>query len=305
MPGTCLLLAVLAAAQEDAPAPEIRSFPAEAGRAAGHLYVPKERAEGKTPVLVALPDEATPAKAFLLSLKPLADEGGYALFCPEPADLRFKESDFGPVVAAAEKVRDGIGGGPLFLYGLDDSALLALTLAFTRPKTFRAVVALGAEAPAVKPARGAEALRVLILKAADDRPEAARESIEAVRDSLEVADFRAVAGDGRALDPAARGYVIQFLDQALGRAAGGRDKSLPWRQSAAGLAEAKQKKLPALVYFFDEAPAFAAKTQKIEREALFDPRIRRAADRFVPVLAPRAEAETLCPTRSWARVPRW
>ncbi|MCU0725660.1 MAG: hypothetical protein MUE73_07715, partial [Planctomycetes bacterium] len=298
-PRALLLLALLAspvAAQgEETPASPVRSFPAAPGRAAGHLYVPPALAGAKLPVLVALPDEATPAVAFLESLRPLADEGGLALFCPEPADLRFEMSDLNPVLAAAEAARAEVGGGGLFLFGLDDSALAALSFAFTRPKSFRGVIAVGSDLPPEKPARGSEGLLVLVMKAAGDRPAAAREALAAIRDSFEFAGFHEMAGDGRALDPGARAAVLGLIDRALGRVRGGQDRTLPWRTPAAGLAERAQKKLPALIYFFDEAPAFATKTERIEREVLDDPRLARGEGRFIPILAPRGEAAKLVP----------
>jgi pimeloyl-ACP methyl ester carboxylesterase len=300
-----LFAASIAAQEEEGTAArEVRSLPAADGRAAGHLYVPEAFPAGKGAVLVALPDEATPAEAFLGTLRPLADEGGLALFCPEPADLRFTMSDLAPVLAAVEGVRAELGAGPCFLFGIDDSALTALRFAFERPKAFRGVIALGSDVPPVKPARGSEGLLVLVMKAAGDRAEAAREGLLAIGDSFEFAEFRTVPGGGRTLDPAARIAVMDLFARALGRArSAGRDQSLPWRAPAAGLAERAQKKLPALIYFFDEAPAFAAKTERIEREVLGDPRLRRGGGKFVPILAPREEAAKLSPDAKLAPGP--
>ncbi len=291
--GIAVLLAAVAARGQ--PADVVRDLPAEAGRAGGALYVPPNAPPGALPVVVALPVEGVSARTFLLSLRALADDGGYALLCPSPGGAKFAAEDLDLVVAAAEGVRATTGGGPLHLLGVDDSAWAALRFAYARPKVFRTVTSLGADLPAERPPRGTEGLRVLVLKGADDRPAAGRESVEAVRSCFERAEFRVLPGDGRTLDLAARNAVLSFLDAASGRAAAGRDQSLPWLEPGPGLAERARRKVPALVYFYDDAPAHAARTERIQGEILSDPRVRRAAEGAVAVLAPRAEAEKLLP----------
>ena len=56
-----------------------------------------------------------------------------------------------------------------------------------------------------------------------------------------------------------------------------------------------QRQVPALVYFWDSSATYEKRTAKIQNEVLFDPEVREAADRAVPVLAPRSEAGKLLP----------
>jgi hypothetical protein len=209
--------------------------------------------------------------------------------------MGFADSDLDPLVSTIRAVEKSLGAPDSHLLGVGDAGYRALRFALSRPKAFRSVVTLGTDVPETKVAPGASGLRVLAMKGKEDRPGAARESLERVRDRVEIAEFREVEGAGRTLTPATTTYVVYFIDAASGRCRAGVDRSLPWRPAARGLAERKTKNLPALVYLFDAAAAYRSRTLRIQTELLFDPRVREAAAGVVPILAPRAEAAKVVP----------
>jgi pimeloyl-ACP methyl ester carboxylesterase len=307
---SCALLAVglatAAAGDEQEP-----GFPrglsrheAEAGRLAFTLHAPEARpAKERWPLLVALHELGGSDEDLAKSLVPLSDESRYLLVCPKAGGLGFAGSDFPALEKTVAAVRDRLRAGPCHLLGTGDAGYQAVRFALARPRLFRGVVTMGTDVPGGKPERGGDSLRLLVMKGAEDRPEACREAVRGLREHLEVAELRVVAGAGRELVGAARDYVLYFLDAASGRCEAGRDRSLAWRPPARGLPERKAAKAPGLVYLFDAAPAHAKRTALMQNEVLFDHEVREAAASAVAIIAPRKDAEKVVPGARLARGP--
>jgi hypothetical protein len=157
-------------------------------------------------------------------------------------------------------------------------------------------VVAGADVPAVRPPRAGSGQWLLLLKGEEDRPAAGRESLEPLRDRLEVVEFRLLPGAGQALDGPATDYVRYFLDAASGRGSAAEDRSFAWQKNPArGLAIRKSRGSRALVYLYDDSPSWRARTLRIRSEVLFDRKVRKAGKAAVPILAPRSKAEKVAP----------
>jgi pimeloyl-ACP methyl ester carboxylesterase len=270
---------------------------AQAGRLAFTVHVPEARADakGRWPLLVALHELGSTDEILAGALAPIADDGRYLLLCPKARGIGFAESDRDALAKTITAVGSRLDAEASHLLGVGDAGMTALRFALGRPRLLRGVVTLGTDVPAVKPARGSDRLRVLVMKGADDRPEAGRESVRTLREHVAVAEFREVPGAGLELDQAARDYVVYFLDAASGRCEAGKDRSLAWLPADRGLQRRKATKSPALVYLFDASPSHRARTMKIQNEILFDAAVREAAVGVVPILAPRKDAAKVVP----------
>jgi pimeloyl-ACP methyl ester carboxylesterase len=272
----------------------VSEHPAVEGRAAFTLHRPRSAGE-EAPLLVILHESGFTGR----DVRPLAlyyaDLGRFPVLCVRSKELGFTSRDLQPVLASIERVKGALACGSVHLLGVRDSARQALLYALGTPRQFRSVIALATDVPLVRPPSTASSLRVLVLKAADDRPAAGRESVERIRERVEVAEFRTFIGDPRMPDPATRQYVVHFVEAAAGRGKAGRDRSLPWRELAPGLAERARRKARALVYLYDDHPDARVRTRRIQNEILFDTELREAAKSAVPIMAHRDEAARVAP----------
>jgi pimeloyl-ACP methyl ester carboxylesterase len=269
------------------------SHPAVPGGLAFTVHVPADLAGTPAPLLVLLHERGFTDRDWADLSMLFAREGRYVVLCPRAGDLGFTDRDLDPLVQTVSKVAAHLSSESAHLLGIRDSARQALLFALARPKEFGSVVMLGADVPFVRPASAASSLRVLALKAPDDRPAAGRESVGRIREHVGVAEFRELTGDARMPDPGTRKYIIHFIDAAAGRATPGRDRSFEWRSLPAGLAERKQKGARALVYLFDDSPEGRRGTREIQNDLLFDHRLKDAARDVVPIMAHRREAGEL------------
>lgn len=258
---------------------------------AAALAVPPGGASGR-PLLVVLGAAGVTPEDVVARFRAPAATARYALLAPAARGLAFAEGDLEGVAARAYAVRDRLGAGPVFLLGETDAAVTAVHFAFARPRLFRAVVAVGADAPETR--ERAPNLRLLVMKAAGDRPLAARESAERLAGRVEAADFRELPASGE-LDAPSLAYLRWFLDLAAGDVEAGRYPAIDWRNPARGAAEAKAAGRTAFVYLFDGAEEFRERTLEIQGALLFEPSLRRALESSVPVLAPRERAEKIFP----------
>lgn len=274
-----------------ADAPSVTRLDAEGDLPAAVLSVPPGGASGR-PLLVALGAAGEVPDDVVARLGAPAATAKYALLVPAARGLAFAEGDLEGVAARVAAVRDRLGAGPVFLLGETDAAVAAVRFAFARPRLFRAVVAVGADAPETR--ERAPSLRLLVMRSTADRPLAARESAERLADRVEVADFRALPATGE-LDAPSVAYLRWFLDLAAGEVEAGKHPAIDWRDPARGAAEAKAAGKRTLVYLHDGAEEFRARTLEIQGSVLFDPALRRTAEAAVPVLAPREQAEKLFP----------
>ncbi len=298
MPAILLSLAAVSLADGPGFPPGHSTHAAAADGLAFSLYLPEDLGEAKPPLLVALHETGFTDQDWAKLLTSLADEGKVALLCPRASGLGFGPADQARLLKTVEAVGERLEAGSVHLLGMRDSGWQALLLALARPRSFHTVISLGADVPPVRPASGASALRLLVMKAGDDRPAIAREAVGVLREHLEVADFRIFLGDPRSPDPASRQYMLHFLNAAAGRVKAGEDRSLPWLPAGRGLAERARLKCRALVYFFDVSPVARSRTEKIQNQLLFDEKVRAAIKKsgIVPILADRREAEKLLPT---------
>jgi len=196
--------AAASAAEETFP-PGTSSHLAANGRAPFTLHLPKPLAGKRPPLLVVLHETGFTDRDWAALMTPFAAEGEYALLCPRASDLGFTSRDLDRLVATVEYVRDLLSSKSVHLLGMRDSARQAMLYALARPRLFRSVVALGADVPRIRPSSAASGLRLLVLKAATDRPAAGRESVAGIRGQVKFAEFRELMGDPRKPDPATHG----------------------------------------------------------------------------------------------------
>lgn len=297
---TIMLLTVAAgpAPAADGPFPPGTSrHPATEGRAAFTLHLPGEGA-GERPDLVVLLHETGCTDGDVGDLAAvLSRENNVAVLCPQAAGLGFADADadLEPIERTVQHVKGLLSSENVHLVGIRDSARQAVLYGFARPKLFRSVVGLGADVPRVRPPSAASSLRVLVLKGADDRPAAGRESVARIREDVEVAEFRQLIGDVRMPDPASRQYMTHFQNAAAGKATAGLDLNLKWRELAPGLAERSRRKARALVYLYDDSPGGRQRTRQIQNEVLFDAAVREAAKDVVPIMVHRDKVHEVAP----------
>ncbi len=291
-----LTIAIGHSRAEDGPFPAgASSHPAEAGRAAFTVYLPRNLVGKHADLSVLLHETGYTDLDSAALAKTFSEEGRVAVLCPKAEGLGFMDADLDRLERTAQYVKGLLSSESVHLIGVRDSARQAVLYALARPKLFRSVVALGADVPWVRPPSAAASLRLLVLKRADDRPAMGRESVLRIREHIEVAEFRQLLGTVRMPDPATRQYMIYFQNAAAGKGAAGHDRSFQWRALAPGLAERTRRKARALVYLYDDSPGGRRKTRQIQDEILFDPKLRAAAKGAVPIMAHRKEVGKVDP----------
>jgi hypothetical protein len=282
-------------AEEEAIPPGTSSHPAAGGRAPFTMHLPKALVGKKPPLLVVLHESGFTDQDWAALSTPIAEEGEYALLCPRALELGFGDRDLDRLIRTVEHVKGMLSSGSVHLLGMRDSARQAILYALAKPRTFKSVVALGADVPRVRAPSAASSLRLLVMKQAADRPAAGRESVTRIRGQLEVAEFREMIGKPRQPDPGARRYIAHFLNAAAGRGTAGKDLSFNWRSLDRGLAERARDKGRALVYLYDDSRARHKRTIRIQNEILFDPGVREAAKGFVPIMGHRDQVGKVDP----------